>query len=888
MSTRIPPIALLLLLASLLAPGSALAVGEVDKYALESISTSLSSNQAGAHADFTLDFGLTEKENKPYAYTKELRIETPPGLIGNPQNFPRCTPDQFGEEPGDNECPQDAQIGVSEIALGGEINKTLIEPVYNMFTPGGDVVARFGVYAGFFPAYVNVRVNPRDYSLIATVEGAASAAELIAARTTLWGVPADSSHDALRLTPEEALAGDLPEGGRESGQKEIPFLSNPTDCSLTRLVTVTATSYQTPEAPSTLSAPYPQLGGCDKLSFNPKFTATPTTTEAAAASGLDAVLEIPQDETPGGRATSVMRSAVVSLPRGISINPAAADGLQACSASQVALGTNSPSACPDAAKLGSVEVEVPALEETLHGSVYQRTPEPGNLFGLWILTDEQGVHLKLPGQIEVDETSGQVSTVFSGIESLGGLPQVPFSELRLHIPGGPRAPLATPPSCGTYQTHYAFTPWSGRPATVGDAPMQITSGCNKGGFDPRLEAGSLSLRAGAFTPFTMTVTRQDGEANPQSLELTLPQGLLAKLAGVSLCPEPEASTGACPEASRIGAVTAAAGVGAAPLWIPQPGKAPTAIYLAGPYKGAPYSLLVRVPAQAGPFDLGTVLTRATIAVDPVTAQARIATDPLPQILQGVPVSYRAINALIDRPSFTLNPTDCEAKQIAAHLTAITGESADPRVGYQATNCARLAFKPRLTLRLKGKTRRTSHPALSADLRPRPGDANIGFAQVTLPKAAFLDNAHIGTVCTRVQFAAEACPAASVYGTAEAKTPLLDFPLTGTVYLRSSSHPLPDLVVAFRGPGPDPIRFELSGRTDSVKGALRNTFDSPPDVPVSAFHLELFGGKRGLIELSSGLCAHPRAKNRLEGQNGRAYQTQPKVKTSCAKAKGKRR
>ncbi|HEX5526690.1 MAG TPA: hypothetical protein VFX44_05770, partial [Solirubrobacterales bacterium] len=348
------------------------AAEEFEKYEVKSVGASLSSNQAGAHADMTISFALSEeeKEHKPYARTRDVFVSLPPGVIGNPQNFPRCTVAQLGEEPKKSECPQDAQVGVSEITLA-EIG-TLVEPLYNMVSPGGDIVARFGLFAGPYPAVINVRVNPIDYSITAAVEGAPSAAQLISAKTTLWGVPAAEGHDELRLTPKEALEHQTPPGGRKSGQPEIPFLSNPTDCTLKREISVKAVSYQLPSAPSTKSGPFPQISGCGKLSFSPSLTVIPTNPEAFAPTGIDATLTIPQDEAPKDLATSTMKSAVVTLPEGLVINPAAGDGLQGCSAQEVGFGTTNPSNCPDAAKIGSVEVDVPALEHTLSGAVYQR------------------------------------------------------------------------------------------------------------------------------------------------------------------------------------------------------------------------------------------------------------------------------------------------------------------------------------------------------------------------------------------------------------------------------------------------------------------------------------------------------------------------------------
>ncbi|MGN6276344.1 MAG: hypothetical protein ACTHNP_10535, partial [Solirubrobacterales bacterium] len=552
--------------------GSASAADEFEKYALESVSTSLSTTQAGAHADFTTILELTHTENgvpKPFAFTRDVEVHLPPGVIGNPQALPRCTVAQLGNLVEESECPIDSQVGVTEVTLGGGHPGTFTEPVYNMPPPAGsDAVARLGFFAALWPAFINIRIDPTDYSLVASIEGAPSAAGLIKATTTLWGVPAAPTHDELRLTPFEAINAETPIGGREATLPEAPFLSNPTDCSLQREISVTVRSYQLPESPSTMSAPYPQITGCGKLAFKPTFAAVPTNPEASAPTGLDAELTIPQDESPQGLATSTLKSAVVALPEGVTINPAAGDGLEGCSPAQVGFQTAEPSHCPDAAKIGSVEVEVPALEDVLKGSVYQRTPEEGKLFRFWVVTDEQGVHLKLPAEIQANPLTGQLTTVFAGVPLLGGNPQVPFSDLKVHISSGPRAPLATPSACGTYETHYSFAPWSGKPPTEGDTAMQITSGCGKGGFAPGLIAGMKSIRAGSFSPFTMTLTRQDGEANPKTIAVHLPQGLLAKLGGVPLCPDAGAATGNCPASSQVGTVTAAAGVGGAPLWIP--------------------------------------------------------------------------------------------------------------------------------------------------------------------------------------------------------------------------------------------------------------------------------------------------------------------------------
>ena len=358
-----------------------------------------------------------------------------------------------------------------------------------------------------------------------------------------------------------------------------------------------------------------------------------------------------------------------------------------------------------------------------------------------------------------------------------------------------------------------------------------------------------------------------------------------------LCPDAQAATGECPEGSRVGKLTAATGVGGAPLWIPQPGKAPTAVYLAGPYKGAPYSIVSKVPAQAGPFDLGIVVNRAGIYVDPDSATATITTDPLPQILEGVPVAYRTIHAEVDRPEFTLNPTGCKAKQITATVTATTGAVATPTAGYQATNCARLPYTPQLKLTLKGPTRRSGHPALGAVLTQKPNQANNAKISVQLPVSQFIDQDHINNPCTRVQFNAEACPPLSILGNATARTPLLSEPLKGKIYFRSNGgdRELPDIVADLRGGG---LRIIQVGFVDSVpvKGTelarLRTRFQNVPDAPVSKITFDLFGGKkRGLLENSRNLCkSDTRAKVSFTAQNGIVRNSNTKIATGCGKKK----
>ena len=583
--------------------------------------------------------------------------------------------------------------------------------------------------------------------------------------------------------------------------------------------------------------------------------------------------------------------------------------------------TDRPASCPEASKLGTVEVTSPLLArrnelhqleldpetglplpEPLHGSVFLAEPFQNpfdSLLAVYLSVEDPktGIYAKLAGRIEPDPQTGQLVATFK--EN----PELPLQDVRLSLFKGARASLITPLTCGTHTTTTALTPWSapeGAEATPADSFQ--TTATPAGGACPAAEtelpnapgfaAGTLTRGAGSYSPFVLKLSREDGTQRLTGFDTLLPPGLTAKLAGIPACsdaaiaqaisrskPEEgilEKTSPSCPSSSALGTVNVTAGAG------PTPFHTTGTAYLAGPYKGAPLSMAVITPAIAGPFDLGTVVVRAALNLDPNTAQVHAVSDPFPTILHGIPLDLRAVAVRLDRPSFTLNPTSCNQMAITGSAISIFGQSSPLSTPFQVGGCGSLPFKPKLSLQLKGKTKRTSHPTLIANLSAKPGEANIARAQVKLPKAAFLDNAHIGTICTKVQFAAKSCPPESVYGTVSATTPLLDYTLTGNVYLRSSTHQLPDLVADLNGPSSQPIEIALAGTTDSVKGALRNTFEAVPDAPVSKFHLELFGGKKGLIILSAGLCKGPKAQVQLDGQNGKFFDTSPTVRTSCPK------
>jgi hypothetical protein len=849
-----------------------MARGASSDYGLESVGAKTTSSVAGAHPDVTLEFALKTDPSSPeikglhqtYGTTRDLGFELPPGLLGNLNAVDECPTAQFLQSNGQGNgevyppCPFSSQVGV---ARGSVYNlRPFTDAIYLIEPPtSGDVVARLGLFAGVVPVILNVRVRSgSDYGLTVTAEGANGTKRLVKSKATIWGVPGASSHDHERLVPTEFEKVASPP--REFGREAEPFLTNPTSCGEPLRVGFSADSYELPSQVSRMETTLPAITGCESLRFEPSFSAVPTSPVAETPTGLDATLVIPQDESLEGHATAQMNGASVALPAGMTIAPGAGDGLQACSAEQVGYESTHPAECPLASQIGTVSFQVPALRDeapgvprVLHGRVFQRTPVPGDQFRIWLSADEDGVHVAIPGDIHADPLTGQLTNVFLDT------PQVPLKELQLHIKSGARAPLATPRECGTYQSHYEFTPWSGDATVVGDTPMMIDQGCGTGGFAPQLSAGSTSNDAGAFTSFALDVTRGSGQQNITQINATLPPGLLAKLRGVALCGAREAVTGACPAGSQVGTVAVAAGPGPDPLWVPQPGKAPTAVYLAGPYEGAPYSLVVKVPAQAGPFDLGTVVVRAGLFVDPTSTQVTVKSDPLPQILEGVPVTYRDVHVEVNRPEFMLNPTDCEPLVVGARLAGSAGAVADRSGRFQVSGCAGLAFKPRFAASTRGKTSKADGASLDVKVSfpstVQGTQANIHSVKVDLPKQLPSRLTTLQKACTAAVFDANpaGCPKESVVGMAVAHTPILNNPLTGPAYFVShGGEAFPQLVVVLQGE--NGLVVDLAGDTFISKtGITSSTFASVPDVPVSSFELMLPQGKYSALTANGNLC-----------------------------------
>ncbi len=751
----------------------------------------------------------------------------------------------------------------------------------------------------------------------------------------------------------------------------VPFVSQETDCNPAPVVRLMTDAFQfpgpfTPEGDPDLAAPtatnwktyssgQTAVTGCEKLPFDPDITLDPPGPGGAAVqstdspAGLDVALRIPQNNTlpfdppaPGapqvdvdnyisdagdywrsddGLATTHLKDTTVTLPEGMTLNPSAAAGQGACAMQEIGVTNttsptppkirfdNQPIACPESSKVGEVVVETPRLKQAdwPAGNVYlaKQGENPfGSDFAIYIAIEspERGVTLKLAGKVIPHPMTGRLTTTV--IEN----PELPFDTFQLRFERGPRAPLATPTTCGTHTSASSFTSHAqpNAPVDVNDS-FPVTSSpagpCPstpaERPFSLGFSAGSTEILAGAHTPFTARFTRGDGNQELDRIELTTPEGFAAKLAGVPYCSDSaiaqaigrtttgdgklEQASPSCPDAAKVGTTTIGAGAGSQPFFVK--GN----VYLAGPYKSAPISLAFIVPAVAGPFDLGVQVVRTALNVNPKTAQVTAVSDTIPKILRGVPLRLRDVRVDIDRKDFTLNPTDCSEQMVTGKVFGASGASTEVSNRFQIAECARLGFKPKLTLRLKGGTKRTKYQGLIATLTARPGDANIARTSVTMPRSAFLAQEHIRTVCTRVQWAQDACPAGSIYGKATAWTPLLDQPLTGNVYLRSSDNKLPDLVTDLRGPAHQPIRVELSGRTDSFKRALRNTFDVVPDAAVTKFQLLLFGGKKGLIVNSQDLCRKRHfATVKMTAQNGRTHNVRPVVGNGCKRIfKGKK-
>ena len=899
--------------------------------------------QAGSHPyDFSTDFGVKTTESEgivvPDEEARDILAQLPPGFVANPTAVPTCAAADFVPSGAfESQCPDATAIGTFELVFGFGEPTEFTAPVYNLDPPPG-VVARFGFDAIGVPVVIDGGLNPHPpYNAYANSIGISQAAFFYSGSLHLWGDPADPSHDSERGACAAAIDESL---SCPANVPERPFTLLPRSCTGPLAMQLKARSWQRPDRwldyllqTHDNSVPPQPLGtvGCSKLPFSPRIDSKLSTRAASSASGLsfDLDLDNPGIANPAGVASADVKRVEVAFPEGVRINPSQAEGLEVCGEEQVERETASspPGAgCPEASKIGTVEVETPLLEDKLlKGSLYVAKPYEnpfGTLIALYVVIKSPalGISVVQPLKVEPDPRTGQLVSIAEDV------PQLPFSHFRLHFREGGRAPLISPPTCGTYDGHDSahepvratLYPWSGgAPATVSSS-FEIISGPNNSPcpsgpapFHPGFEAGTVNNAAGAYSPFDMRLTRQDGEQDMGKFSFVLPPGVVPKLAGIPYCSDAqiagargrqgehggqeEIDSPSCPVASQIGTTLGGAGVGSQLTYVP--GK----LYLAGPYNGDPISAVAIVPAVAGPFDAGTIVVREALRLNPVTHVGEVdgaASDPIPHILKGIPLNVREVRVSADKPEFTLNPTSCEPFEAQSTiwgdgtaLEPLPEHPVDLASRFQAADCAALGFKPKLGLKLRGGTKRGRFPALHAVYTPRgQGDANLSRLALTFPKSEFIEQGHFRTICTRVQFAAGAgfgaeCPKGSVYGHIKVWTPLLDEPLQGPVYLRSSDHNLPDAVFALHGL----VDIELATRIDSVHGRLRAIVADSPDAPVSRAIVNMQGGQKGLFVNSTNLCAGKhRARVNAGGQNGRRDVTKPVMRAvKCKKHRAKK-
>jgi hypothetical protein len=848
-----------------------------------------------AQREESAEKGLLGKETVADANVKDIEAELPVGFLGDATIMPRCTRSDLMN----NRCPGDSQVGI--LAAGWTEAGYNHYTLFNMVPPPG-VPVEFGVHEETIGFNIYIDANVRtggDYGVTGVSLDTTSAVNLKRVKVELWGEPADPSHDSERACPPGPF-GERSPPGCSAGITPVPFLTNPTHCGGPLTAAVRVDSWQDPGEFVRTTATVPAITGCDKLQFVPSISVLPDTTAADSPSGMLVKLTVPQNPASGGLATPSLRTAKVTLPAGVTLNPAAANGLQACSTAQIGLNNASEPQCPDASKIGSVEIETPLLADKLLGSVYlaeQNNNPFGSTFAIYVAAQVDGASVKVAGDVEADPLTGQLTTTFSDN------PQVPFSDFRLHFFGGARAPLATPKTCGTYETTSVLTPWSAPESGASALPLssfQIDSGpygtaCQQPGFAPSFSAGTTSNQAGGFSPFTLRMSRNDGEQNLGVVSTAMPPGVSAMLSKIPLCGEPQAAQGSCPAASMIGHVEVGVGTGPYPLQTPEPGRPQDPVFLTGPYEGAPFGLSVVVPAQAGPFDLDEngkpVVVRARINLDPNTAQVTVTSDPLPQMLKGVPLDIRYVNVVIDRPEFIFNSTNCQPMQIGGNLTSAAGATVGVSVPFQVTNCAALGFKPGFKVSTSGKTSRSKGASLTAKLTypkaPFGSQANIARVKVDLPKQLPSRLTTLQKACTAAQFNADpaGCPAASFIGHAKAITPILPVPLEGpAIFVSHGGEAFPSLIVVLQGYG---VTIDLVGSTFISKaGITSSTFKTVPDQPVTSFELTLPEGKYSALAANGNLCASKLTMpTEFVAQNGlKINESTPVSVTGCAKKK----
>jgi hypothetical protein len=862
------------------------------------------------------------------ALTRHLNFNLPPGLIGDPRAAPECTTVDFTtlSLSNVNACKPESMIGVAVVTINLPTppfhNITHAVPLWNLVPATGEP-ARFGFEILHVPIVLDTSLrSDGDYGVSVSVNESPESAQLLASEVTIWGAPGQQSHDQSRGWGclDEGIPIEHSSPCEATNQhSNAAFLTMPTSCTGPLGTTVEGESWPVTklagETEQVLSlhgdAEVPGFEGCGALSFSPSIGLETTEHSVSSPTGVNVRVTVPQRGTveAGRLAEADVKSTTVTLPEGMQLNPSAAGGLEACSEQQIGfegapeVDSLSPGApqplrfsseeahCPPASKIGTVRINTPLLEHELHGAVYLATPAPqgeagqnpfGSLVALYIVAEEPaaGIRVKLAGKSQLNPQTGQVSTSFQDT------PQVPFEELSLELSGGPRASLGTPAVCGNPSLAATFAPWSDEAAAVQASgglaeSLSIASGIGGGAcsnpapFSPGIVGGSSIAQAGAFTSFTLAITRPDGDQPLTGATVHLPPGNAAMLASVTPCPEPQASLGTCGQQSEIGQASATSGLGPDPFTV-SGGR----VYITGPYQGAPFGLSIVTPAVAGPFDLGDVVVRSKIEVDPYTAQVTI-TSGLPTMVQGVgrpasgvPLQLRQVNVGVDRPNFEFNPTNCSPMSVTGTLTGEQGASVAVSSPFEVTECRRLAFKPGVSAATRGKTSKADGASLGLTFTSRPGEAHIGKTILTIPATLPARLTTIQKACLARVFEANpaACPEGSDIGTAVVHTPVLKSPVQGPIYLVSHGNAAwPDAELVLQGEG---ITVILDGQTAIKKGVTTSSFLSVPDVPFEKVEVTLPEGPHSALTTNLplkdhyNLCGqHLTIPTQLTGQNG---------------------
>jgi hypothetical protein len=850
--------------------------------------------QAGSHPfQMTTSFSMnqtTDSEEKPISEgaVKDVYMELPPGMVGDPTAVPQCSPKLLanGGLLGGEGCPASTQIGT--VTLDTTL-ANLTVPVFNLVPPPG-VLAQFGFNA---ISEVTMDVSVRSGSDYGVTVGFHNLSEVLPVEETsltLWGVPADPAHDPFRgscLSLEGGSNGSCPTHAVPNA-----FLTLPTSCTESLKTMIKVDSWESPgvfvekEAANQVGEVFPVgLLGCDRLTFAPTVNVQTEATAADSPTGLLIDVSIPQNNNPEGLAEPDLKDTVMTLPAGLSINPATADGLTGCAPSQIGLESTVPPTCPDASKIGAVEIDTPLLAHPLLGSIYLAQPSNnpfGGLLAVYVAAQENGIVAKLAGRLTADPSTGQLTM------SLDNVPELPFSDLKLHLFGGQRAALASPSSCGSFTTTTQMTPYSAPDSGAAATPSStfaIDENCG-GGFSPTLVAGATSASAGQSTNFTLQVSRADGQQYIKSLTTTLPPGLFAGLNAVPRCGEAQAMEGTCEAASRVGSMVIAAGSGSHPYYLN--GQ----VFLTGPYDGAPFGMSIVTPAVAGPFNLGTVIVRAGISVNSNDAHLTIRTDALPTILEGIPLRVKAAYLTIDRSGFMFNPTDCSVQAINAAVASTEGADAAISTPFTVSGCSKLPFAPSLTASTQAKVSGRIGASLRVKLSYPSGDANVKSVKIQLPKQLPAELKTLQKACTEAVFAANptSCPKESQVGSGIVRTPIFANPLKGVTYLVShGDEAFPSLVVVLRGEG---VTLDMRGVTNIHKGILTTTFMTVPDMPISTFELSLpqgpfpVFGPNLLAKAHGSFCSSNLVlPTTILGQNGAKFTQQTKIRViGCHKVK----